>query len=204
MKAITIILGIAFLIITGVMINLVRSGGALKPAGLIKPAELGDDPGQVANQIATRMYPEFDASKNVTWRVEAGSEYLANIPQAVLAHHKTPHKPTLQDLRGGGAATCLDNCWYIQNLDAPMPAEPTTEIFVQHFDRDEKVPEACENEKILKVDCMRPLSVREVHRKIKTPAPHYFMQRYLKSEFFLFIEKQASGEEARPVSAGSR
>lgn len=204
MKAITIILGIAFLIITGVMINLVRSGGALKPAGLIKPAELGDDPGQVAKQIATRMYPEFHASKNVTWRVQSGSEYLANIPQAVLAHHKTASRPTLQDLRDGGQATCLDNCWYIQDLDAPAPAEPTTEIFVQHFDRDERVPEACDREKILKVECLRPLSVREVRRKIKTQAPHYFMQRYLKSEFFLFIEKQASVEGTRSESVGIR
>jgi hypothetical protein len=61
---------------------------------------------------------------------------------------------------------------------------------IQYFDRDEKVPEACETQKILTADCMRPISVREVRRKIKSPGPHYFMQRYLKSKFYLFIERQ--------------
>lgn len=197
MKIIAVVLGVAFFIIAAVMISLVRSGGALKPAGLIKPAEIGMDPALIGKQIATRLYPDFRVAKYVIWRLEGGAEALAEVPRTVLAHYRIPTKPTLHDLRTDGQDNCVENCWYIQDMDSALPdsvaqktkAAPIAEVFVQYFDRDEKVPEACETEKILPVSCMRPISVREVRRRIKTPAPHFFMQRYLESRFFLFIEK---------------
>ncbi len=200
MKIIAAVLGAAFLIIAWVMISLVRSGGALKPAGLIKPAEIGADFSLIEKQIAIRLYPDFRANKHVIWRLEGGAEALAEIPHIVLANYQIPTKPTLQDLRGDGEDTCAaETCWYILGIDNALPdsvaqkakAAPTAEIFVQYFDRDEKVPEACENEKIVSLSCIRPISVREVRRKIKTSAPHFFMQRYQKSQFYLFIEKKS-------------
>lgn len=198
MKTISIVLGLAFLIISGVMISLVRGGGALKPAGVIKVAEIGTDPTFISKQIAVRLYPDFDAAKVVIWWVAAGAEELAEIPRTVLLNYRSPTKPTLHDLRSENADNCVENCWYIQNLGAGLPeailqntkSTPTAEVFIQYFDRDEKVSEACEAEKVLTVNCMRPVSVREVRRKIKTPAPHFFMQRYLKSQFYLYIEKE--------------
>lgn len=194
MKVIGIVLGIAFAIISGVMISLVRSGGALKPAGVIKPAEVGSDPVFIGKQIAVRLYPDFHAAKFVIWRLDEGM--AADIPLAAIENYKGPVKPTLFDLRGGTSEDCVENCWYVQEIGRDLPdsvlqkteAATTVEIFVQHFDRDEKVPETCEAEKLLTLNCMRPISVREVRRKIKTSAPHFFMQRYQQSQFYLYIE----------------
>lgn len=192
-----IILGLALLTISAVMISIVRSGGALKPAGVIKPAEIGMDPLLIGKQIAIRLFPDFHSAKHVIWRIEGADEALAEIPRVVLAHYRAPIMPTLHDLRGSDLDNCVENCWYLQDLKSGLPesveqktkSAPTAEVFIQYFDRDEKVPEACDNEKILTLDCMRPVSVRDVRRKIKTPAPYYFMQRYLTSQFYLFIEK---------------
>jgi len=197
MKTIAVVLGAALLIISGVMISLLRSGGALKPAGVIKPAAIGQDPSLIGRQIATRLYPDFHAAKHVLWRLEGGDERLADIARIAWAHYQSPVKPTLLDLRSGGPTDCSENCWYILDMGAALPesvelktkAAPTAEVFIQYFDREQKVPEVCESEKILTVSCMKPISVREVRRKIKTAEPHFFMQRYLRSQFYLFIEK---------------
>ncbi len=197
MKTIAVIVGAALLIITGVLVHLLRSGGALKPAGVIKPAEVSADPSLIGSQIAVRLFPEFNEARYVIWRLEGGDETLADVPRAAFAHLRSPKMPTVHDLRGGDPENCEGNCWFILSLEPALPesvaqkvktSEPV-EIFVQYFNRDEKVPDACEKEKILDVSCMRSVSVREVRRKFKTPAPHYFMQRYKGHQFYLFIER---------------
>jgi hypothetical protein len=198
MKIIGATLAVAFLVIAGVMISLVRSGGALKPAGVIKPAEIGSDPNLIGRQIAVRLYPDFHAARHVLWRVEGGNEVLVDIARTALANSRALTKPTLVDLRNSTQDDCVDHCWYILEMDVALPDGvgakvkdlPVAEVFIQYFDREEKVPESCNNEKILTAKCMLPVSVREVRRKIKTPAPHFFMQRYFSSQFFLFIERQ--------------
>jgi hypothetical protein len=195
MKTITIIIAVAFTIISATMISLVIRGGALKPAGVIKPAEIGSDPTKLGRQIGVRLFPDLNAHKVVLWRVEDDS--LAHIVRTAQEFYHGPIKPKLYDLRAGVPANCTENCWYLLGMDTELPqtlaAQTTTdqpaEIYIQYFDRDEKVPEACDNQKILDVKCMRPISVREVHRKLKTPAPYYFMQRYQKSLFFLYLER---------------
>lgn len=196
MKIIAAIVGVAFLIIAGVMISIVRSGSALRAAGVIKPAEIGKDPAFIGKQIAIRLFPDFDAAKYVVWRIEDGAEALMEIPSTVLSNLRVHAKPSLYDLRTDAQVKCGEDCWYIQNLSAPLPEsiaqkirdESVVEIFVQYFNRELAVPEACEREKILTVECMKPVAVREVRRKIKTSAPHYFMQRYQRSQFYLFVE----------------
>lgn len=191
MKVIAIIIGTAFLIVAGVMISLIRSGGALKPAGVIKPAEIGPDPTFIGKQIAIRLFPDFQEAKHVIWRVEDGADDLATIARDTFSHYRSPTPHTLIDLRSGAADTCLENCWYIADWKTVLQKPgPIAEVFVQHFDRNEQVSPTCESEKILEPDCLRPISVREVRRKLKTSAPYFFMQRYLKSQFYLFVERK--------------
>lgn len=188
MKTIAIIIGIAFLIISGVMISLVIKGGALKPAGVIKPAEISQNPSEIGKHIAIRLYADFHAANQVIWRLE--EESFADIARVAVANLRGPVKPTLIDLRSGSGDACSEKCWYLQTLDGPPPNElPAVEIFVQRFKRDEPVPEECEEQKILTPVCMRPITAREVRRKIKTDKPHFFMQRYLDSQFFLYLEE---------------
>lgn len=199
MKIATVLLGTALLIVTAILVFLVTRGGALKPAGVIKPAEVGTDPDLIGKAIAIRLFPEFRAARNVIWYLERGEESFARIPRVAHLNYLAPQKPVLLDLRQDPRATCVENCWYLQWTGAPLPedlasptrTQPIMEIFVRSFDRDEEVPAACENEKILDVECVRPISVREVRRKLKTPSPHFFMQRYLELQFHLFIEKPA-------------
>ena len=197
MKIVFAILGAAILISSGVMVFLVKKGAALRPAGVIKPAEIGTKPDLIGQSVALRLFPDFQTAKNVVWYLDISDEPFVNLPESTLANYQTNFKPELFDLRQNVQASCIANCWYIQTAHVPLPdellkkikAEPSVEIFVQYFDRDEEVPEICENEKTLEVKCVRPVSVREIRKKLKAPAPYFFMRRYLDSQFYLFIEK---------------
>lgn len=197
MKIVFSLLAAAVLISSGVMFYLVNKGAALRPAGVIKPAEIGTKPDLIGQSVALRLFPDFQQAKNVIWYLDTEDEVFARIPESTLNNYQTNQKPTLYNLRKESQISCVENCWYIQSPDTPMPeallqktkAEPSLEIYIQYFDRNEEVPEFCESEKILEPKCVRPISVREVRKKIKTLAPHFFMRRYLDSQFYLFIEK---------------
>lgn len=197
MKIVISLLAAAVLIGSGVMLYLVKQGAALRPAGVIAPTEIGTTPELIAKSIALRLFPDFQTAKNVIWYMDVEAGPYVNIPESVLSHYQTNSKPSFFDLRKAPQTNCSENCWYVQALNTPLPAElaqkiktePSIEIYVQYFDRSEEVSELCEAEKILELKCVRPVSVREVRRKMKTPAPYFFMRRYLDSQFYLFIEK---------------
>lgn len=191
------------IIITAVMISLIKRGGALRVAGVIKPAEIGADSGLIGRAVALRLFPEFNEAKNVIWHLENSDEILKQVPEIALLNFQGIQKPVLQNLSEVPEDTCSEKCWYILQAGGVLSKvtgqkiknEKSVEIYVQYFDRNESVPETCEQEKILDSNCVRPVSVREIHRKLKTTAPHFFMQRYLQSQFYLFIEKSAGGSK---------
>jgi hypothetical protein len=193
MKVIGAVIGFALLVISGVMISLVYKGGALKPAGVIKPAEIGTDPDLIGRQIAIRLFPEFQSARVVVWRLQdnAGDE-LVKIPQTTLAHLRTPTKPELRT-EANGFTCATEKCWFVvPGAENEALPEGAVEIFIRYFDRDEKVSAVCEAEQILGPDCMKPVAVREVRRKLRTAAPHYFMQRYMNLSFGFSLRSLAS------------
>lgn len=191
------ILGIAFVIMTGIMIFLLKNGGALRAIGVIKPTEFGSDFDYIGKAVAVRMFPEFHAAKNVIWYLDHQDEDFTKVFQATYQHYQNPQKPPLHDLRQE-SELCADKCWYVQQLGNSLPqalvekmkTESSIEIFIQDFKRDESVPPECENQKLIDYKCMRPISVREIHRKLKDPVPYFFMRRYQESQFYLYIEKR--------------
>lgn len=199
MKIVFAILGAAILISSGVMVFLVKKGAALRPAGVIAPSEIGTKADLIGQSVGLRLFPEFQMAKNVIWYLDVDEEPYVSIPESTLANYQTNYKPELHDLQKDSQASCATekSCWYIQLVNVPLSdallqkvkTEPSIEIFIQYFERDEEVPEVCENEKTLEFKCVRPVSVREVRKKLKTPAPYFFMRRYLDSQFYLFIEK---------------
>ncbi|MBX2993166.1 MAG: hypothetical protein KF681_00015 [Bdellovibrionaceae bacterium] len=197
MKTIAVVVGLALMIATLIMMGLVRSGGALKPAGVIKVTEVGADPSLIGNYVATRLFPELHGAKAVIWYTDDQQGLPAQIPWLTHANYKAPEKPVVLDLWTNPSAECQGPCWYLQPLGKELRAdlarqvqdERVVEIFVRYFDRNEEVSDLCEHQKILDGDCLRAVSAREVKRKLKTPAPHFFMQRYLESRFYLFIER---------------
>lgn len=197
MKTVISLLAVALLISSGVMFFLVKKGAALRPAGVIAPTEIGMKPELIGKSIALRLFPDFQTAKNVIWYMGLEEEPYAHIPESALSHYHANSKPSFFDLRKASQTNCTEKCWYITSLNTPLPeallqkikTEPSVKIYVQYFERGEEVPELCENEKILELKCVRLVSVREVRKKIKTPAPYFFMRRYLDSQFYLFIEK---------------
>lgn len=197
MKIVISLLAAAVLISSGVMLYLVKQGAALRPAGVIAPTEIGSKPDLIGKSIAVRLFPEFQTAKSVIWYLDVQDEPYAQIPESALLNYQSNLKPELLDLRKVHAAPCADSCWYIQSLHNPLPeallqkikTKPSVEIYIQYFARGEEVPELCESEKVLEFKCVRPISVREIRKKMKTPAPYFFMRRYLDSQFYLFIEK---------------
>ncbi|MES2801214.1 MAG: hypothetical protein V4654_01875 [Bdellovibrionota bacterium] len=197
MKIVFSLIAAALLISSGVMFFLVKKGAALRPAGVIAPAEIGTKPELIGQSIALRLFPEFQKAKNVIWYLDVAEEPYTRIPESTLSNYQTNLKPTLYDLRKVSEITCVENCWYVQAVNTALPeallqkikTEPSVEVYIQYFERDEEVSKLCENEKILEFKCVRPISVREVRKKIKTAAPYFFMRRYLDSQFYLFIEK---------------
>ncbi len=69
---------ICFLVIGGVIFNLVTKGIALRSSGVIKPTVLGTDNYLVAHSLALRLFPEFQTMKTVVWVPEQGSEILVD------------------------------------------------------------------------------------------------------------------------------
>lgn len=201
MKIASVLLGLALVVISGVLIFLLKSGGALKPAGVIKPTLIGPNPDQIGQAVAVRLFPEFHASKNVVWYLPE-DQSLARIPEVTHSSYQKPEKPILRDLRVQ-KELCPEGCWYTQPMGQALPeelakkikTEPTVEIWVQYFDREDQVSEVCEKEKILEPQCLRSISVREVHRKLKSSESYYFMQRYQGSQFYLFVEKSGAGTQ---------
>lgn len=198
MKWATPLLVLALVIITAVSVFLLRKGAALRPAGVIKPAEIGDHPEKIGEAIAVRLYPEFHSARHVLWFLEPGDERGFLILQRTLSSFKESPQPLLVDLRSKDEVpVCTEKCWYFLDSGSQVPealedrlkTENRIEIYVQSFDRNAEVPEKCNQEKILDLACIGPVSVREVKRKLKTPEPYFFMRRYLDHQFFLLLEK---------------
>ena len=200
MKIPLFILGAMLLVITVILLFLVKSGGALKPAGVIKPTVIGPDLNLIGERVALRLYPEFHEAKNAIWYLKNEDSALAGIPQITFINYQNRAKVSFQDLRSKQENSCSGNCWYIQRAGDPLPeflvekmkTESSIELYVEYFNRNEEVSSLCESEKILETKCVRPIAVREIRRKLKSPEPHFFMQRYERSQFFLFVEKPKS------------
>lgn len=197
MKIIFTLLTLAILVSAGVMIFLLKKGVALRTAGVIAPTEFTLKPELIGKSIAGRLFPDFQTAKNVIWYIEPEEEPFVSVPEIALRYYQTTSKPELIDLRKTDLVKCDENCWYVQSAQRPLSddilkkvkTQPSIEIYIQYFDRNGAVTEVCENEKILELKCIGPVSAREVRRKLKTSAPHFFMRRYLDSQFYLFVEK---------------
>jgi hypothetical protein len=189
----------ALVMISGISVYLVQRGTALRPAGVIKPSEIQPDIDVIGRSLALRLFPEFHSSQNVVWRIEKDQPELMRIVQIAHLNYQTPQKPRLIDNRNSDQPdfSCDGSCWFVFWADsaalsdsvAKFKQEPSIEIFIHYFNRDEAVPSYCEDQKIMEISCIRPVSVREVRRKMKTDKPHFFMRRYLDNEFFLYLEK---------------
>ncbi|MNT70179.1 hypothetical protein D3C72_2085370 [compost metagenome] len=51
----------------------------------------------------------------------------------------------------------------------------------------------CDAQQRLHLDCLVPVSIREVQKKIKDPSKlHFFLRKYNERDYFLFVQKEVS------------
>lgn len=209
MKKIGWLIGLALAIISACMIYLVITGVVLRSAPLIKPTLLKPDFSNAGHDVILRLYPDFANSHYVLLGLEPMNEER----RAFLAALKSEGEKLLGksvNIRENASAqsredlaSCEFPCWLIlpeKNANELRPNPFITEKIVTlgrpymsvswiDFQRDEAVSEVCDHEKRLDLECLGPIGVREVARKLKqSSARYYFMRKYNDRDHFLFIE----------------
>ncbi|WP_413576669.1 hypothetical protein ACLVWU_01365 [Bdellovibrio sp. HCB290] len=211
MKKIFLIMGLVSVIIAVCMIYLVRKGVSLRSEPLIRPTVISADQRNIANHTVMRLFPDFQTSHYVLWGVLPES----NDTQLLMAHfleeyYKQFKSPAhvIQDGTKASAeeiAQCPKPCWIKLPHDLAntlktnefidskiLPTEkPYITLTVMAFNGDETVSDFCNQEQRLTLDCVAPVAVREIHRKMKDPTQlYFFLRKYNERDLFLFIQKE--------------
>lgn len=210
MKKISLIFGLVFLIISACLIYLVRSGVSLRSEPLIRPTIISPDQRNIAAHVVLRLFPELQNSHYILWGVlpESNDAQLM-MTYFMEEYYKTFHIAVhiIQDGEKATAseiAQCEKPCWIL--LPMNRANELSKNEFIQKnilplnrhyinmtlspFTGEETVPESCDQQKRLNLECITPVSVREVHRKIKDPSQlYFFLRKYNENDFFLFVQK---------------
>lgn len=205
MKTLTIVLGIAFAIISACMIMLTKRGVSLRSLALIKPSEIQNFPKGVAEAVVHPLFPEFTA-KDIVLVASDDNERLKALADEIrltagkrlgVEYHVASDPRNLQD--------CAKPCWvnvshekaqqlvpneYIDQVIRPM-ARPFFTLNLTEFDNyDASKVEQCESEKRLDPECLTTLAIKAAQRKMRDAGKRYFfMQKYNLSDYFVFIQK---------------
>lgn len=212
MKKIGWLLGLALVIITGCMIYLVVTGVVLRSAPIIKPSVLAPDLANAGHDVVLRLYPDFSSSHYVLLGLEPQSDETRALLSAMRAEGEKLLGKSVTILENAGArsreelAACAAPCWLLLPRDGANEMRPNSFIAEKivtlgrpymsvswiGFHRGEPVSETCDREARLDLECLGPIGVREVARKLKdASARYYFMRKYNDRDHFLFVENRA-------------
>jgi hypothetical protein len=205
MKKIFILLGVACLIIAGVMIYLVKTGVSLRTAPYIRPSLISADFLNVPESVFTRLFPDLQNAHYIVWGLPATIEsqiFLEAFTRRYEAEFKTKVNVLANDSED--ILNCQKPCWIFKNQDqahqlAPNPwidknLKPIQKIFItltwMDFYRHPVVPPHCTAEKRLDFECLPLVAIKDVERKFRERDKRYFfMRKYQDQDFFLFLEK---------------
>jgi hypothetical protein len=211
MNKVYISLGLAFSIIAACMIYLVIEGVSLRTEPIIKPSPIDDEYKNITFGVVHRMFPDLQGAEYVIWGLMPYTSEEAKILELLQAEHFVqlglrPNiilinaKTTDDDIKN-----CAQPCWIVVDKNQAsglgenpilarirgLRGEKYFSVTLQEFELDMKVPETCDTEKRLDFDCILPVSVREVRRRMKVDGPRYFfMRRYNEKDNFLFMQKR--------------
>ncbi|MBO9666830.1 MAG: hypothetical protein J7501_08445 [Bdellovibrio sp.] len=177
---------------------------------LIRPTVISEDQRNIAAHTVLRLFPDLQMNHYILWGVlpEAPDTQLM-MTHFVEVYYKTFHTPA-HVIQDGLKATpeeiknCEKPCWIL--LPTELAHELTPNEFIQKniqplgrpffsisympFTGNETVTEACNAEQRLTYECVTPIAVREVSKKLKDPqAKYFFMRKYNERDFFLFVQK---------------
>jgi len=217
MKKLGLLFGLSFVVIAACMIYLVKTGVSLRSAPMIKPMPLADDYGKLASNTLLRLYPDFHEAHYIL----IGLPETSPEAETFLALLKEDYRKTfgieVNTLLSkefdvpGSVESCPKPCWLVTtpNKANTLSANPLVEtriipsgesfftLSLMPFTKDEPISQECDQEQRVSFECIGPLSVREVARKLKNPEERYFfMRKYNEKDHFLFIESPHQGVPA--------
>ena len=194
MKKIAAVFTLVFIVIAACMLYLMRSGVSLRSAPLIKPTLISADHRNIAAHTVMRMFPELQQSHYVLWGVLPETEDSQMLMNYFLDEYQKRFHLAAHIIRNAENVSveeiskCEKPCWLLVSKEVaneltinPFIAEkivPLKKEFINisflSFEKNEAVPEKCDQEKRLTLDCIGPVSVREVDKKLKEPNQRYF------------------------------
>lgn len=209
MKILGGLLAVAFTIVVACMIFLQQSGVSLRTAPIIKPSAINADFTNIAQGTFLRLFPDIQQSHYILWGVSQNSGEVQKTLSLLKEKTEQELKSPVHFIYDGPHATpeeirlCPRPCWILMPPDQAheLTASPWIHSHLKPldrayfsitwipFDRDVEVPDFCQEEKRLDLECLKWVSVREVQRKLKeTSSRYFFMRKYLDHDYFLFVE----------------
>lgn len=209
MKKVALFLSLSIVIIAGIIVHLMRSGISLRSEPLIKPTVVDADHRNVAAHFVLRLYPELLNTHYLIFGILPETEESQRVLSLMTEEFFKLIKQPVQILRNAETlsaaeiAACHKPCWLLvdrQKANQLTPNEfidqkirPLNQPFMNltyvPFRGDEEVSDFCNNEKRLTLECLGPVAVRDVHRKLKDHSQRYFfLRKYNNLDYFLFVQ----------------
>lgn len=210
MKRLFLILGAAFLIISGCLLYMVVKGIGLRAAPLIRPSEISADRANIARALVHRLFPEFQGAQDVVWGLLPETELSRDVINGALHEYEQvfgKKVSVLLDAASADEATlraCAPPCWlfldrheaneltehdFLKTRLAPRGLPYINITLVEFPSATVEIPPGCEEEKRLSLRCLVPLVIHESARKMTNPdAKYFFLRQYNERDFFLFLQ----------------
>ncbi|MFP5520474.1 MAG: hypothetical protein ACLGGX_11265 [Bdellovibrionia bacterium] len=204
MKWVIGVLGACLILISIGMIIVTKRGVSVRTAPLIKPTLIDQKQNQIAEHLFLRLFPEWQQTELWIIGSDNSQEQTAIISELKAVIERQLKKTitisntasfTTQDLQN-----CPAPCWVVtettkantlnskQLTDLALLKRMQTLTFL-NFNRNVEPSPTCLDEKIVSFDCMTPIGVNEVRKKLKdTHGRYFFARKYLDHDFFIFIE----------------
>lgn len=214
MKKIYYLLGSALMVITVCMIYIAVKGVGLRTEPIIKPSPIDHKLQNIVFGVSRRLFPSFKTHDYVLWGIETDlSTEEGKFFELLKAEHMHQEKNNPNVLKiddqteDRDIKNCIKPCWMIvkKNQASDLSQDKLHQriknilgdqyftITVDQFNRNINPPSECEIQKRLTLNCILPISVREVRRFLKEESVRYFfMRRYNEVDYFLFLENKAN------------
>ena len=198
MKKVIFAFAVAFLIIATCMIYLVRHGVSLRTEPIIKPSPIDAEYKNISYAIVHRLFRELNENDILVWGLDASKKEHLDILTATQAEYEQKSQKKVTLLQANSDQLCPKPCWLLSEVNQAgeqarmltAAGRTSAALMMLPFTLQAEVSPKCETEKRLEFDCIMPVSVREVRRKIKDHTKRlFFMRRYEEKDHYLFLQE---------------
>ncbi|AGH94566.1 hypothetical protein [Pseudobdellovibrio exovorus] len=214
MKKVGWLIGLGLIIITVCMGYLIKQGISLRSAPLIQPSVMDADRANVATSVIQRMHQNFEDVDYAIFGVAEKAEDQQLIRMMAEEYEKVFKAPVQflvqnDSVTADVVAACTRPCWILTGFEKAhtlagvntwmqdnliSQQKPFLSLTIVDFQvgepGDDVVSDECHQQKRLSFDCLVPVSVREIKRRMKKPDQKYFfLRQYNGEDFFLFLQK---------------